>query len=292
MSLTVGKDGNVKATGKLADGTKISATSPFVYEGLWRTYIYVAPSAYKGGSLALEIEFEVSDGGYGDLRRVLYSGAVTEWTSRNPQATGEYGEGFRRRNVWCFGTYYDKLDTLSNYYDSLRLMFDDIPSLGYTFKATFLGDDGRRVVETEAAEAEACNTFEQDGMTVSATDKGFAVAKATKPAKIDGEWVYEGANDGALSLSFAQATGLFKGSYTFWFDYPSAYDETADRETWSHASKKVSFEGIWVQGVEDLGGFYLWDATGVYEDPKTGKEKTYKYKASYPVMLLDPALFD
>ena len=69
----------------------------------------------------------------------------------------------------------------------------------------------------------------------------------------------------------------------------SAYDDTkpdGKRETYAHASKKVSFEGILVQGEEPkMNGFYLWDATSSYADPKTGKEKTYKYKESHPVVL-------
>ena len=101
------------------------------------------------------------------------------------------------------------------------------------------------------------------------------------------EWLYEGANDGAVALSFTQATGIFKGSYTFWYDYVSAYDAIKDKETWTHTSKKGSFEGIRVQGEEPtMDGFYLWDATGEYEDQKTGKLKTYKYKQSFPVRLV------
>ena len=34
-----------------------------------------------------------------------------------------------------------------------------------------------------------------------------------------------------------------------------------------------------------LRGFYLWDASSSYDDPKSGKEKTYKYKESYGVSL-------
>ena len=37
-----------------------------------------------------------------------------------------------------------------------------------------------------------------------------------------------------------------------------------------------------------MSGFYLWDAAGAYEDPKTGKEKTYKYKTFHPVSLVEP----
>ena len=58
----------------------------------------------------------------------------------------------------------------------------------------------------------------------------------------------------------------------------------------AHTSKKVNFEGILVQGEEPkMEGFYLWDATGEYEDPKTGKPKTYKYKQSFPVSLMPGA---
>ena len=53
----------------------------------------------------------------------------------------------------------------------------------------------------------------------------------------------------------------------------------------AHVSKKVSFEGIMVQGRPSMTGFYLWDATGSYEDPKTGRPKTYKYKESHSVSL-------
>ena len=77
-----------------------------------------------------------------------------------------------------------------------------------------------------------------------------------------------------LSLSFTQATGVFKGGWTFVFDAKN--------------KKKVSFEGILVPGAESVVGFYLWDAVGSYEDPKTKKPKTYKYKESYPVELVAP----
>ena len=67
----------------------------------------------------------------------------------------------------------------------------------------------------------------------------------------------------------------------------SAYDETTDKETMAHASKKASFEGILVQGEDPkMDGFYPWDASSEYEDEKTGKVKTYKYKQSFPVLLL------
>jgi len=99
------------------------------------------------------------------------------------------------------------------------------------------------------------------------------------------KWSYNGANDGALALSFTQATGIFKGSYTFWYDYESAHDAIENKSTAAHTSKKVDFEGIMVHGAEDMRGFYLWDASSSYEDEQTGKEKTYKYRESFPVRL-------
>ena len=283
MSLTVGKDGNVKASGKLADGTSVSANSPLMYDedAGWFVMLYAAPSAYKGGSLAAAVGFE------DQLAPVLFT---PMWTSSNPQATGEYGEGVVR-DVDFVGAYYDKLDTLRKYYESMRLELDGAPELDFTYKETSLNEYGKKVTTSSAVTAQAADTLGQPGLTVTVNEKGaIVVAKATKPVqdKSTKEWSYDGVNDGALTLSFTQATGIFKGSYTFWYDYVSAYDETKakNNETRAHTSKKVSFEGILVQGEEPkMDGFYLWDATGEYEDPKTGKAKSYKYKQSFPVRM-------
>ncbi len=285
-SLTVGKNGDVKVAGKLADGTALSATSPFMYDICkdFFTVFALSPSAYKGGFVYLPVGFGTERGRLDGLGHALV------WSSRNPQATYAYGEGFERWTQFT-GAYYDKAKKLSDYYEALQFA-TEAPVLYYTFKETYLGGNNRKTTESYMADAYAADTLGQEGTTVSAAEKGFAVAKATKPVqdRETKEWYYEGANDGALALSFAQATGIFKGSYTFWYDYVSAYDGTkpdGKRETYAHASKKVSFEGILVQGEEPkMNGFYLWDATGVYEDEKTGKEKTYKYKESFPVMLL------
>ena len=295
LSLTVGKDGNVKASGKLADGTSVSTTSPLMYDDAANgsfVYLYAAPSAYKGGSLALTAGI-VSDGTAVAGRppyRLVPVAFTPLWTSHNPEAMGEYGAGFVR-GLGFTGAYYDKLGTLKKYYESLRVSLDGgAPELGFTYKETSFDEKGKKVTTSSVQTAEAIDTFSQSGMTVSVNEKGaLVVAKATKPVqdKESKEWSYDGANDGALTLSFTQATGIFKGSYTFWYDYVSAYDDTTGKETWAHTSKKATFEGIFVQGEEPkMEGFYLWDATGEYEDEKTGKLKSYKYKQSFPVRLL------
>ncbi len=293
LSLTVGKDGNVKAAGKLADGTSVSAASPLMYgDGGYLAYFYAAPGAYKGGAFALAVGFGDADAR--DARPCL--GGPSQWTSRNPQATGEYGAGFRRE-VEFTGAYYDKLETLREHYEALRVSLDGgqsgsgtLPTLGYVHKQTYLNDLGRKATDIENREAEAVDTLDDAGLVARIDASGkIVVEKATRPVqdKETKAWHYDGANDGALTLTFAQATGIFKGSYTFWYDYESAYDATKakDNATMAHVSKKVNFEGIVVQGEGRQRGFYLWDATGAYWDEKTRKEKTYKYKESFPVWL-------
>ena len=295
LSLTVGKDGNVKASGKLADGTSVSTTSPLMYDDAangYFVYLYAAPSAYKGGSFALTAGLVPGDAAVAGRPpyRLVPVAFTPLWTSHSPEATGEYGAGFVR-GLGFTGAYYDKLGTLKKYYESLRVSLDGgAPELGFTYKETYFDEKGKKVTTSSVQTAEAFDTLWQDGLTAAVNEKGaLVVEKATKPVqdRESKEWSYDGANDGALTLSFTQATGIFKGSYTFWYDYVSAYDDTTDKETWAHTSKKATFEGIFVQGEEPkMEGFYLWDATGEYEDEKTGKLKSYKYKQSFPVRLL------
>ena len=224
LSLAVGKTGDAKATGKLADGTGVSATSPLVYDedAGWLVLLYAAPSAYKGGSFAAAVGFVPGEAV--TLTNVI---GIARWTSRDAQATGEHGAGFDRE-VSIAGAYYDKSRNLGDYYGALEF----------------------------SAESPTLSGSLPQNVAVAVDGKGKAVAEKT---------------DGALSLTFTQATGVFKGGYTFVFD--------------AKTKKKVSFEGIVVQGEDGMSGFYLWDAAGSYADPKTGGEKTYKYKESHPVAL-------
>ena len=272
----------MKAAGKLADGTSLSASSPLLHDAGagWFVLLYAAPPAYKGGSFAAAVRFGER------LGDALFA---PRWTSRNPQATGEYDAGFARE-VALSGAYYNKLETLRAYYETLRLGLSGAPELGYVYKNTHLNEAGKKVTESEQRLAPAVDTLGQEGLTATVNEKGaIVVAKATKPVqdKETKQWSYEGENDGALTLTFTQATGIFRGTYTFWYDYLSASDATTKRETWTHTSKKASFEGILVQGgagaEASMEGFYLWDAKARYADPKTGKEKEYSYKESFPV---------
>ena len=238
LSLTVGKTGDVKASGKLADGTSVSATSPLMYDedAGWFVLLYAAPSAYKGGSFAAAVGFAER------LSPVMFA---PQWSSRNVQATGEYGDGFER-SIELSGAYYNKLDTLRKYYETVRLGLDGAPELGFTYKETALNEFGKKATTSSASVASGVDTLDQPGLTVTVDAKGkIVVVKTTKPKqdKVTKEWLYEGANDGALALSFTQATGIFKGSYTFWYDYVSAYDAIKEKRDLDAYVEEGEFRG-------------------------------------------------
>ncbi|MBP5320237.1 MAG: hypothetical protein J6334_04555, partial [Kiritimatiellae bacterium] len=288
LSLTIDANGAVKASGKLPDGTAVSASSTLVYAGErdgFETYLYLAPSAYKGGAFALRVGFPEAKGPLADFGNAY-------WVNRNPLATEPYGMGFALVPSF-FGAYYNKLATLHAYYDTLSFATEK-PLLAYTRKETDLDETTHKKVTT-ATEYKGAPSETLTDCLLAVNEKGtaFIVEKATKPVKEaeTGEWIYEGANDGALTFSFTAATGIFKGTFTFWYDYLSAYDAITGKETVAHTSKKVNYEGIMVQG-QELSGFYLWNATGSYVDEKTGKTRTFSYKQSFPVRFVSASCGD
>lgn len=127
-----------------------------------------------------------------------------------------------------------------------------------------------------------------DGSAVDEKDKLKAVASTGKPVAVDkanGIWNYDAPNVESVTVAFTPSTGVFKGSYVGWYDYMSSADKVKGTTTWSHASKKYSFEGIWVQDPSgetagELTGFIMFDRTGWQTDAKTGKQKSYKYKVN------------
>ncbi len=233
LSLKIGAKGDVAASGKLADGTSVTAKTTLMHDedAGWFVPLHAAPSAYKGGALSLAVGFEDGEGGIaaqGVGARLVGRLGIARWTNRNPQATGEYGAGFDR-TVEFIGAYYDKTKNLNDFFTTL------------SFTAASPALNGKTPMNGDAVEV----SFDGKGKPTIAKDSG-------------------------LTLSFAQATGIFKGGYTFIFD--------------AKTKKKVSFEGILVQGLESLTGFYLWDVTSSYVAPETQKAKTYRYKESYPVV--------
>ena len=280
LSLMVDKAGRVKATGKLADGTAVSTTLPLLWDDAAEApYVvfFVAPTAYAGGYAYETIRFDAQ-------KRIRGEGGL--WLNLAPTATADYGEGFGC-SFASRGAWYNTLAALRDSYGTLAFKAD-APDLATPVKVTDEDENGKSATTTvtewqAAVDLDCWNTLT---VALDAKGTGFAVAKTTKPVqdKTTKAWIYAGENDAGLSLAFKQATGIFSGSFTCWYDYVSARDYLKDTETLAHTSKTVKFEGISVQGDPALRGFGLWEATGSYEDEKTGKKKTYKVVESYPVV--------
>ena len=245
LSLKVDKKGAVKVAGKAPDGTALSTRATLIHDaaGVYFADVFAAPTAYKGGSVAGRLAV-------GETREVSSPYGLS-WTSLNPVSTADASAGGFDREFSVDGAWYSKTEPLDAHYRTLA------------FKAPNRGVD------------QAC--WGALSISVDPTGKKFVVdQKKTTPAQDEAtkQWRYAGANDAALALSFAQATGIWKGSFLWWNDAPK------------HVSTKVSFEGVLVQG-EDLDGFGTFDASSSYVPvDKRGvpqDEKTYKYKESVPV---------
>lgn len=281
IALTVNSSGGIRYSGKMPDGTALSGTTTLLSDG-FSAYaaIYVSPSVYKGGCAFAFVSFDfgfVSDGGVG------------AWINQSPTATSEYGTGFIR-SLAVYGAYYSTTAALSEYYSSALKFSADQPGLDTSVKTTaFDSETGRRTTTSSDTTVEAMSMSCWESLTVSLNSKGtaFVVDQVkTTPAKADdGTWVYEGENDAALTFSFAKATGIFKGSFTSWYDYDSSIDETRGTAKATHVSKRVSFEGIANPSESLMSGFYLLKRKGAYEDEKTGKTKTFTYAESHAVKL-------
>ncbi len=284
LSTSIPANGTVKTTGKLADGTAISITSPLLYDpvyGGYFTLLYGAPSSYKGGSAFFMPVFDVE----GDV----FSTGISQWTNFDPAATSTYGEGFRRSPGFV-GYWYNPSVSMSDL-DIWDMVFSaDQPALyASSLKYTYYNDYGIKTTVSLPWWWDPVDTSKQIGNIVYAnySGTGFITGKATKPVQTGGKWVYQGKNDAGLTITFNPATGVFKGTYTFWYDYWKELDATSATPTLRspvHTSKKVNFEGVLVWNY-NLGGFFTWDDVSFYIDPKTGKEKSYKFKQSCKVGL-------
>ena len=292
-SITINAKGIAKLSGKLADGTALSASSDLLWrdDAGWFVLFHTMPGSYKGGAVTIPLSFGNGGDGFVAVEGGagwtdddgLFTGILPRWINRNHAASSDYGWGWDR-GFDISAAQYDKSMTLHDLGFGLVQFMTRIPDLYFMQRATDFDENGRKTTETWIGGASAEET---DIPLVAANPAGtsFMSSKATKPFREDGDWYYEGENDGALTLSWNRATGVFKGAYTFWFDYISVSDYTTDRDTYVHKSQKVSFEGIIVPGQTDARGFFLWDAIGEYEDERTETSKTYKFKESHGVIL-------
>ncbi len=267
LTFTVDKAGKVKVGGKLADGTAVSQSGTLIMDENERLYavVYTAPKTYNGGCLFGLAEFVNSDAGKVYLRQ---SGdAPFLWESRNPQATGEYGKGFSRQ-LGITGGWYSKTENLYDYYEGRNLFVGIDP-------------DARPPELAVGSTRYGSICWDPSGVVLSPVLKssvmtGLTAPPAGKPTdpENDGTWSYSATNSVGLKLALTRPTGVFKGSFNAWFDYPVK----------KHVSKPLAFEGVLTPVREDPSdgvagrGFFLW--------PDKPLSPAYAFKWSYDFKIL------
>ena len=275
LALTVDKAGKAKAAGKLADGTAVSLSGTLILDGIGRVFavVYTAPATYKGGDLFGLAEFvaPVGEGAKVVLRpldRVPF-----QWRSRNPQATETYGDGFARETELVGGGY-GKTENLYDYYHNKNLVIgsnEEAPVPEIIMGVT----------------REPSDWWETDGiaLTVVTNKLGVMTALAAPKASVpvdpekDGSWDYGSTNSVGLKIALTRATGIFKGTFKAWFDYP-------DRK---HISKSLAFEGALTPEREDRDdgvagrGFFLWADKAV--PPLPARPYAFKWSYDFKVQL-------
>jgi hypothetical protein len=272
LTFTADKAGKVKVAGKLADGTAVSLSGTLIVDDLGRVCatVYSAPAAYKGGGVFGVTEFVEPEAGEVHLRPL--DGVPFLWQSRSPQATQVYGAGFDRE-PGLTGGWYSKTDNLYAYYRD---------------KALVVGTDAAAPVPWLTVGENRYASVWWDpggvGLTVVTNRSGVMTGLAAPAAGVptdpdkDGVWDYGAGNTVGLKIGLTRATGVFKGTFKAWFDYPVK----------KHVSKTISFEGVLTPEREDMAdgaegrGFFLWPDKAVIF--ATGK--AYSFSWSYDFLLL------
>ncbi len=269
LTFTVDKAGKVKTAGKLADGTPVSLSGSLILDewGSSWVVVYTAPEAYKGGCLFSIANFVVPEGGGAAFLCVNGNMVGFGWYSRNPQATGEYGKGFNRE-LGITGGWYSRTENLYAYY------------AGKILKA---GADTDAPLPELAVGTDRYESFcwDPSGVVLTPVLKsgvmtGLTAPPAGKPTdpENDGTWSYSATNSVGLKVSLTRPTGVFKGSFNAWFDYPVK----------KHVSKPLAFEGVLTPVREDPSdgvagrGFFLW--------PDQSPSPAYAFKWSYDFKIL------
>ena len=271
LALTLDNNKNVKVAGKLADGTAVSLAGTLILDADGRVFavVYAAPATYKGGCLYGLVEFV--DPAAGEVYLRSLDDMPFTWSSRSPQATGTYGDGFDREPCLT-GGWYDKIGNLYGYYQNTNLTVGvdaDAPTPELTVGS----------IRYDAL------CWDPSGIILTPTLKagvmaGLSAPPAGKPVDPDkdGIWDYGATNSVGLKCTLTRATGVFKGSFLAWFDYPLK----------KHVSKNLAFEGVLTPVNEnpDDGvagrGFFLWPDKAVPPLPA----KPYAFKWSYDFKIL------
>ncbi len=231
LTMTVGTGGKVKLAGVLADGTKVSQSAHLLLFGDYGTLACVplfrplyGKRGWVGGLIWI----------YPDTR-VVDTDWYNDWFVRwNKPGSGE--DGFEALLAPCGGLY-DKGAALASGY-GLGAETNDVPY--YV--------SGLTILPQPAAQPQWLDVW-VSGMRLS-------LPKGNKPVLADGAYDYSGVNSAQTKLSFSSRTGIYKGSFNLYYDYPSG-------GRLKHKTIKAPYAGILTQTRDPL--FAGWpEGQGAY----------------------------
>ena len=272
LTMTIDAAARFKVAGRLADGTSVSMSGTLVADGDGTLFavVYSSPKAYKGGHIFGLAEIYQAVTGEVALGKVGFNWPFV-WYNKDPQATANSGYGFYRETGF-YGGRYNTTENLYAYYADKNLTAGVNPDVS----TPALEVDGVRYgpVKWGPEGVKLTPVFDSYGAM-----SGLAAPPVGTPVdpERDGVWDYSEENTVGLKFSLKRATGLFKGYFKAWYDYPVK----------KHSSASFPFEGVLLLnapshevGILGRGFFLLPDKAMNYA---TGKE--YRFKWSYDFLL-------
>jgi len=215
MTMTVGLNGKVKMAGMLADGTKVSQASTLLLFGDYGSMACVPffqPLYQRRGWVGAL--FWISPD-----TRVVDTDWSANWFVRWDKP-GSGPDGFEALIMPC-GGYFNKGAPLSPAY---RLSAEQNNVAYYL-------PDGTVPPQHQAL---------PDWVPVSSAGTRLMIEKGVKPVRVDGTYVYTGANSARATLSYSAQTGIYKGKFNQYYDYES-------NGMLMHRTVKAPFAGVMTQ---------------------------------------------
>jgi len=298
--LTVDGRGRFRASGKLGDGTSLSQSGVLAIrqgeEPSVCAMLFTAPATYQGGAFSGMLVFGDRNG-----NEVWDLGSSEEipifWVSLNPTHVATFNgaqPGFMEI-LGAVGGWYDKKQDLAAFYDGRQLYVGDLdaPSdLSYT-RSTRIRNEAGRVVTVRTAEiapSVSWQAAENLAVTPKADGSGFTVPAGDlvkTGTEENGKPIYNydtGVNPNGLKLTVTRTSGLMRGTFNAYYDYPSVIDTTVEpnKLTWRRRVSRLSYAGILLQEQAETGdvvaayGYYLSPEKIPYPD----STRTYSFKRS------------
>ena len=249
LTLTIGNSGSARVAGVLSDGTRVSLSSRLVYYGDcgdWACVPLFAPLYSRKGWLGGLIWLNPSTG-------VAMIDADLGWFVRweKPVTTPD---SFGALLFPC-GGYYNTGAPLAEHY-----------RLNAETNAVRYHVSGLAVEPQQAAMPQ--------WVGVDVVGTRLVIQKGQTPSKVDGAYVYTGENSARATLSFSARTGIYRGSFSHYYDYTLNGRLTHKTVSTSYAGVLTQTRSTLFDGWPEGQGYYLiTDNDPVY--------KPYRIKRSF-----------